>query len=245
MLEDGVRELERRVALHEGLKALRADWMRYATALSPYTEICARCGQVLERDTAYIHCAACLATRGIDEAALRRACAKAFEHLWPFTYQRLDERRWVDTFIAFWLDRVDPMESRAIPYRTRTLASAFRFVQRHLAASDATTWTVPPESRELLDPAMEVRARGEVLVVGVGTLPRIADSDMRTPLASFDTFLELARQPQGWLVLEKLSRRARRGAPVEKRVVTTARGHRVHQLRCLQEERFWIPACVP
>ncbi|AUX22733.1 hypothetical protein SOCEGT47_032400 [Sorangium cellulosum] len=241
-LQDGLRELERNEERRAAHRAIRAGWLRY---MGPRygNDICSMCGAPLERGTAYMHCAPCLATRGIDEQALRRACAAAMAGDWPFQERRLDERRWAYGLIAFWRDHVDPVESRAVPYRNNTLESAFYFMKQRLCeAGVAEVWTVPDESQRGLDPAMVVRARGEALAIGVATQRRIATAGegLRSAHVSmFDEFLRLAGEQGGFLVVEKLSRRARRDAPVKEIPVITAGGRRVTQLRCMQEDRGW------
>ncbi len=246
-LRDGLRELdlgEERRAAH---RVIGAGWLRY---MGPDygNDICSMCGVLLEKGTAYMHCAPCLATRGIDEAALRRACAAAMAEEWPFQERPLDGRRWAHGLIAFWRNHVDPMESKAVPYRNTTLESAFYYAKRRLSeAGVAAIWTVPDEGHRGLDPAMVVRARGDTLALGVATQRRIATAEegfRDAHLALFDDFLHLAGEREGILVIEKLSRRAQRDAPVREVVVTTAGGRRVTQLRCMQEDRGW-PVASP
>ncbi|WP_437492708.1 hypothetical protein WME75_18635 [Sorangium sp. So ce1014] len=241
-LQDGLREIawnEERRAAHQQLSV---GWLRY---MGPGygNDICSMCGALLERGTGYMHCARCLATRGIDEQALLRACAEATAGDWPFQDRRLDARRWAHALIAFWRNHVDPMESRAVPYRNNTLESAFSYMKRRLAeAGVAEIWTVSDESQRGLDPAMVVRARGDALAIGVATQRRIAtaeDGARGGHVALFDEFLRLAGEREGFLVVEKLSRRARRDAPVREIAVSTSEGRRVTQLRCMQEDRSW------
>ncbi|WP_437321192.1 hypothetical protein [Sorangium sp. So ce385] len=247
-LGGGLREiawLDDRRAAH---LALNAGWLRY---MGPGygNDVCSMCGALLERGTAYMHCAPCLATRGIDEQALLRACAEAMAEDWPFQDRRPDGRRWAHALIAFWRNHVDPMESRAVPYRNNTLESAFHYMKRRLAeAGVAEIWTLPDESQRGLDPAMVVRARGGALAIGVATQRRIATAEDGAPgghVALFDEFLRLAGVGEGFLVVEKLSRRARRDAPVRESAVTTDEGRRVTQLRCMQEDRSWPAPPAP
>ncbi|WP_437640879.1 hypothetical protein [Sorangium sp. So ce854] len=247
-LRDGLRALDRNEARRAAYEALGAGWLRY---MGPRygNDICSMCGAALERGTAYMHCARCLATRGIHEQALLRACAEAMAEEWPFGGRRLDGRRWARALIAFWRNHVDPMESRAVPYRNYTLESAFSYVKRRLSeAGVAEIWTVPDESQRGLDPAMVVRARGDALAIGVATQRRIAtvdDGARGAHIDLFDEFLHLAGEREGLLVVEKLSRRARRDAPIKEIAVTTAAGRRVTQLRCMQEDRSWPAPPVP
>lgn len=241
-LQDGLRELERNEEQRIAHRAIGAGWLRY-TGPRYGNDICSMCGVSLERGTAYMHCAPCLATRGIDEQALRRACAAAMTEDWPFQQRRLDARRWAHGLIAFWRNHVDPAESRAIPYRNNTLESAFHYMKQRLCeAGVAEVWTVPNERQRGLDPAMVVRARGESLAIGIATQRRIATADegfRNAHVPMFDEFLRLAGEQEGILVVEKLSRRARRDAPVKEIPLITAGGRRITQLRCLQEDRAW------
>ncbi|WP_437718533.1 hypothetical protein WMF45_20130 [Sorangium sp. So ce448] len=247
-LRDGLREIERNEERRAAHEELSAGWLRY---MGPGygNDICSMCGVLLDRGTAYMHCAPCLATRGIDEQALRGVCAQAMAEDWPFQDRRLDGGRWARALIAFWRNHVDPIESKAIPYRNNTLESSFYYMKRHLTeAGVADIWTVPDESQRGLDPAMVVRARGGALAIGVTTQRRIATADegaRGAHIALFDEFLHLAGAREGFLVVEKLSRRARRDTPVREIVVTTAEGRRVTQLRCMQEDRSWPAPAAP
>ncbi|KYF84335.1 hypothetical protein BE17_50480 [Sorangium cellulosum] len=247
-LRDGLRELDRNEERRAAHRALGAGWLQY---MGPGygNDICSMCGALLERGTAYMHCAPCLATRGIHEQALLHACARAMADEWPSGDRRLDGRRWAHALIAFWRNHVDPMESRAVPYRNSTLESAFYYMKRRLSeAGLAEVWTVPDESQRGLEPAMVVRARGETLAIGVATQRRIAtteDGARGEHVALFDEFLRLAGEQEGFLVIEKLSRRARREAPIKETASTTAGGRRVTQLRCMQEDRSWPAPLAP
>lgn len=247
-LQDGLRELDRSEERRAAHEALGAGWLRY---MGPGygNDVCSMCGVVLDRGTSYMHCARCLATRGIHEPTLLRACAEAMAEEWPLRDRPLDGLRWAHALIAFWRNHVDPMESRAVPYRNSTLESAFYYMKRRLSeAGVAEIWTVPDESQRGLDPAMVVRARGGTLAIGVATQRRIAtaeDGARGAHVDLFDEFLHLAGEREGFLVVEKLSRRARRETPIKEIAVTTAAGRRVTQLRCMQEDRSWPAAPAP
>ncbi|AUX42898.1 hypothetical protein SOCE26_043360 [Sorangium cellulosum] len=248
VLRDGLRDLDRLEERRAAHRALGDGWLRY---MGPGygNGICSRCGVQLERGTLYVHCAPCLATRGIDEQALQQACAQVLTGDWPFQERRLDGRRWARALITFWRDHVDPMDARAVPYRHNTLDTAFHYMERHLSRSGvAEIWTVPEGVHGALDAAMVVRAQGEALAIGVATQRRIATSEEGyggAHVALFDEVLRLAGEREGFLVIEKLSRRARRDAPIKEAAVTTADGRRVTQLRCMQEDRSWLALPAP
>jgi hypothetical protein len=216
------------------------DWDAY----NPYgrrAAYCMRCRAVLAQGTYFYHCVACLATRRIDEDALRRASADVVESLWPLGEDRLDARRWAHALITLWRGIVDPMLMRAVPYNCCSLEMTLRFMKRRLSLTEAFVRIPGFNGCDLV----LLRARGDTLVLGLGTRLRYGvDSSSRftshPEQEGVDNLLREFGLAEGFLVVERPSYRARREDPVKERTVTSALGYKIHRLECRHEVRQCI-----
>lgn len=220
-----------------GIPMHPADWDAYNDDEMPQTR-CMRCGVDVAQGTHFFHCAACLATRRIDEPTLLQASARVVEGLWPLGEERLDAPRWGHALITLWREVVDPMLMRAFPYNSETLGMTLRLMRPRLHLTDALVQLPTGYGSDVV----VLRTRGEILALGVNTRDaRCADPLLGAPRhpeqESLDTVLHHLGLPEGWLVVEKPSHRARRDDPVKKRTVTSARGHQIHRLECRNEVR--------
>jgi hypothetical protein len=216
------------------------DWETY-NAYGRQSAFCMRCRAVLSQGTHFYHCAACLATRRIDEATLLRASAGVVEGIWPLGEDRLDARRWAHAVITLWRGTVDPMLMRAVPYNCCTLQMTLRLMKQRLHRTEAFVQVPGFNGCDLV----VLRAPGDALVLGVGMRLRCGfDSILGAPRhpeqERVDDALRELDLAEGWLVVEQPSYRARRDDPVKERTVTSALGHRIHRLECRQEVRHCI-----
>ena len=213
------------------------DWEAYESG-QPAVR-CRRCGGGLVQGTLFHHCAVCLATRRIEEATLIQASARVVEGLWPLGEERLDGRRWAHALIALWRGVIDPTLMRAFPYNTNTLDMTLSLMKQRLLLTDALVRV--PDRYGYSE--VVLRSRGETLALGVATIDLRRDApELGVPMnpeqQSLDTLLDYVGLTEGWLIVEKTSRRARRDDPVNEKTVISARGHRVHRLECSNEVRF-------
>ena len=216
------------------------DWETY-NAYGRRAAYCMRCRAVLVRGTYFYHCVACLATRRIDEVALRRASAGVVESLWPLGEDRLDARRWAHAVITLWRGIVDPMLMRAVPYNCCSLQMTLRLMKRRLSLTEAFVQIPDFNGCDLV----LLRALGDTLVLGVGTRLRCGiDSSFgftsHPEQERVDDALRELDLAEGWLVVERPSYQARREDPVKERTVTSALGHQIHRLECPHEVRHCV-----